>query len=153
MVIPAEGVPRLATTQERSAGTLCRLPPSRKIDEYGAAKAGDEKPRLDLFAATLKSDEEVRGVIVGYGGRADRVGAGQRHADRAKTYIMDRQPLINPRINTIDCGLREQPTIELWIMPVGAAPPLCSPTIEPAVTRVAPRTRRAVSGRRSRRRR
>ena len=36
--------------------TRCDLPPSRKADEYGNAKAGDDEPRLERFAATLKSD-------------------------------------------------------------------------------------------------
>ena len=96
-------------------------------------------------------------MIVGYGGRGDSVGMGQRYADRAKSYIVDKQtPLnwrINSLVNTIDCGLREQPTIELWLMPVGAAPPLCSPTIRPDVTQVKTRAGRFVGVRRSRRRR
>lgn len=119
------------------AQPACELPPSRKLDEY-VAPGGDEQARLDNFLAVLKGEpEEVKGFVVAYAGRAARAGEALRRADAAKQHLIDKGPSYNsynPRLNTLDCGRREQTTVELWLTPVGAAPPVCSPTLRPTAT-------------------
>jgi hypothetical protein len=35
------------------------------------------------------------------------------------------------RLFSIDGGYREQPTVELWIVPGSATPPVATPTVDP----------------------
>ena len=115
----------------RQGQAACDLPPSRKIDEYGAVSDGGEKARLDKLAALLQGEQEdVKGFIVAYAGRAARAGEALRRADAAKNYLTDKNVFYNSRLNTLDCGRREHTTVELWITPVASAPPVCSPTIK-----------------------
>ncbi|MBV9927991.1 MAG: hypothetical protein JOZ96_23425 [Acidobacteria bacterium] len=106
---------------------------SLKLDEYGDLSAAEEGPRLEKFTAALKEyPDDTAAFIVAYAGRAERAGAALRRADRAKQAVIDKSPLLNPNINTLDCGRRESPAVELWLTPVGASPPRCSPTLDPA---------------------
>lgn len=111
--------------------TLEELQPSRRVDEYGDISSSDESARLGKFAAILNSDEDLQGVIVAYGGRTALANEALERADRAKRHLVDKQVFYNSRINTVDCGYREKPATELWVSPVGASPPICSPTVNP----------------------
>lgn len=112
--------------QDRSG---CGLPPSRKIDEYVSLGPDAEKTRLDKFAAAVEDEpEDTKGFIIAYAVRGGR--SGQARADRAKEYLVEKQVMLNTRLNTLDCGHREAETIELWITPVGAAPPSCTPSVK-----------------------
>ncbi len=117
----------------------CGLPPSRKFDAYGKVGDADEHARLDKLAAALSVEaDDVRAFIVGYGGRGARAGEGTRRADRAKYYLTEKSYWINDRLNTLDCGYREEPATELWLTTVGAAPPQCSQTLTPAEAQIKP---------------
>ena len=119
----------------------CGLPThSRKLDEYGELAAEEEKSRLLKLAAALDSEpEDTKAFIIGYAGRDSRAGGGLARADRAKGTLTDKSVFYNTRINTLDCGRRETPSTELWLTPVGASPPPCSPTLDPAPAPVRPR--------------
>lgn len=133
----------LAAQQGQAA---CALPPSRKIDEYGEAGPEEMKARLDKFEAVMKGEpEDVKGVIVAYAGRAARAGDALKRADAAKEYLTEKSTSINQRLNTLDCGRRERATVELWIMPVAAAPPVCSPTVNAPAPGAGESKRRAAS--------
>lgn len=128
----------------------CGLPPSRKVDEYGDVAPGDERARLERFASALdKEQEDAVGFIVAYAGRGAREGEAIRRADRAKAYLVEKQALYNPRINTLDCGHRERLAFELWITAAGAAPPLCSPTVIQGEAYILNRARRHTISRRA----
>ena len=122
----------------------CDLPPSRKLDEYGELGREAEKSRLDKFASALESEpEDVKGFIIAYAGRAAPRGEALRRADSAKQHLTDKNAMINTRLNTLDCGRRESAAVELWLTPVGGAPPACAPTIRasaPAASGASPRT-------------
>ncbi|HVG17973.1 MAG TPA: hypothetical protein VNI02_02905 [Blastocatellia bacterium] len=127
----------------------CGLQPSRKIDAYGNTSLGEERARLDKFAVLLKDEPEgVKGFIVGYAGRSARAGEAQSRADRAKEYLVEKNAFYNPRLNTVDCGYREEQATELWITAVGGAPPLCSPSIKPSDAQINGRRRQRSSSRR-----
>jgi hypothetical protein len=102
------------------------------LGEYGVVSDAGEKSHLGRFTAALKAeDAESNAFIIGYAGRSGRAGEGLARADRAKQILTDESVFYNIRFNTLDCGRRETPATELWITPVGASPPRCSPTIEP----------------------
>jgi hypothetical protein len=120
----------------------CDLPPSRKADEFGPLGLAEERARLDKFVAALKAEPEgVRGFIVAYAGRTARAGDALRRADAAKAHLTDTNTFINSRLNTIDCGRREQAALELWLTPPASAPPACAPTVTPRAA-----SRRATGG-------
>lgn len=133
-----ERLPLSAPTQKSTNPLNCGLTPSRKVDEFGNLNAGDEMGRLDKFASILKGEhEDTRGFIIGYGGRRGKISEAQKRADRAKEYLVNKDPYAyNSKINTVDCGYRVEPATELWITPMGAAPPPCLGTISPSEARI-----------------
>ena len=134
----------------------CGLPAqSRKFDEYGELSEGEEKARLGKLAASFRAEpDDTKAFIIGYAGRGGAAGDGLKRADRARRIITEGSFdsfLLNPRVNTLDCGRREAPATEIWVTPAGAAPPRCSPTLDPAPAPskggAAPRRPRRRSGR------
>jgi hypothetical protein len=136
----------LSDSQDQSP---CGLQPSRKVDAYGNISPVDEQARLDKFVSLLGGEpEDARGFIVAYGGRKARIGEALARADRAKSYLTEKNVFSNILLNILDCGYREEQATELWISPVGAAPPLCSPTIKPAEVQIIGRGKRRPPSRR-----
>jgi hypothetical protein len=127
----------------------CGLPPSYKIDEYGAMAARDEHPRLEKLLTALAAEKESHAFIVTYFNRHSTAVEAQRRADSAKRYLVENfaffgAEVTNAHINTIVCGFRETPATELWITPVGSAPPRCVPAVSAPqpLNRRPPRVRR-----------
>ena len=122
---------------------------SRKVDGYGAVSAAEELSRLEKLRPLLEAEhDDVKAFIIAYAGRNDRPGEALARADRARRALYDKSYFYDGRLNTLDCGRRETPSVELWVTPVGAAPPPCTPTLEPA----APPVKKAPGPRRPARR-
>jgi hypothetical protein len=102
----------------------------RKLDEYGQLNPEDEEARLDNFAIEIMNDPTAQGYVIAYGRRAGRAGDGQKMSARVKNYLVNKRKLDPQRLVFLDGGYREQPMVELWIVPSGAQPPLQAPTIE-----------------------
>jgi hypothetical protein len=120
--------------------TIIEEPPirPRKLDEYGGINFNDERARLDNYAIELQNDPTAQGYLVCYGGRRSRAGEAQRRCDRAMKYTSTYFRGIDPmRLVTVDAGYREQPAVELWVVPSGANPPQASPTVDPREVRPA----------------
>jgi hypothetical protein len=113
--------------------SLLNEPPMqpRKIDEYGDAAVGDEKARLDNYAAELLNDPTAQGYLLCYGGRRGGANEARRRCVRAKDYLVSGHGMDPARIVTVDGGRREEPAVELWVVPSGATPPPSSPTVDP----------------------
>ena len=129
-----------------SCTTSIRTPPAqaRKFDEYGNIRFNDEKARLDNFAIQLQNEPTATGTIIVYGSCA---GEGQTRGDRAKDYLVNTRGIEAGRITVVDGGCRSELTVQLWIVPSGAAAPTVDTTgaIEPCPEcrrRPAPRRRR-----------
>jgi hypothetical protein len=118
----------------------------RKIDEYGDLAAADERARLDSYAAELSNDPTAKGYLLCYGGRRGGANEAQRRCVRAKDHLVSARGMDPTRIVTVDGGLREEPAVELWVVPPGAAPPDASPTVYPREVRP-PTTARKPPGR------
>lgn len=102
---------------------------ARKLDEYGKLTPKDESARLDNFMIELMSDPTAQAHIISYNASTSRPGDAQKAADRAKDYLIKKRGLDPSRVVTVTGGSREQPTVELWIVPAGA--PLPKPTAKP----------------------
>lgn len=103
---------------------------ARKLDEYGKLLPKDEHERLDKFTIELQMDPTAQAYIIAYGGRASRAGDAQKVADKAKVYLVTKRGVDRDRIVTIDGGYREQPAIELWLVPSRASLPKATPTVK-----------------------
>jgi hypothetical protein len=105
-----------------SCTTSIRTPPREpvKFDEYGNIRFNDEKARLDNFAIQLQNDPSSTATIIVFGSCA---GEGQQRGDRAKDYLVNTRGIEAGRITVIDGGCRSDLTVQLWIVPSGAAAP------------------------------
>jgi hypothetical protein len=105
-----------------SCTTSIKTPPQqpRKFDEYGNIRFNDEKARLDNFAIQLQNDPTATATIIVFGSCA---GEGQQRGDRAKDYLVNTRGIEAGRITVVDGGCRSDLTVQLWIVPSGAAAP------------------------------
>ena len=108
---------------------------ARKLDEYGKLMPKDEEARLDNFMIELMSDPAAQAHIISYNASTSRPGDAQKAADRAKDYLIRKRGLDPSRVVTVTGGSREKPTVELWIVPAGAALPKPTPTVTPSVSK------------------
>jgi hypothetical protein len=104
--------------------------PARKFDEYGNIRFNDEKARLDNYAIQLQNEPGSTGTILVYGSCA---GEAQQRGDRAKDYLVNTRGIEAGRITVVDGGCRADLTVQLWVVPQGAAAPTVDSTgaIEP----------------------
>jgi hypothetical protein len=119
--------------QERSK-ELCRLPPSTKVDAFDNLSRRAQMVRLERIIPVMEAHSDSHAFIVTYAGRHSSLAEAQRRADLAKRQLLEkhewiRSSVMNSRVNTLVCGYREVASTELWVTPVGAAPPVCAPTV------------------------
>lgn len=110
--------------------SVMKKPESRKLDEYSRVTPKEENERLDNFAIELQMDPSSQAYIIAYGGRASRAGDAQKAADKAKLYLVTKRGIDRGRIIEVVGGYREQPTIELWLVPSRAPLPKPTPTLK-----------------------
>jgi hypothetical protein len=102
-----------------------------RFDWYGGIAWEHEKQRLDNFVIALMEDKGRQGYIVAYAGQIARVGEAKERADRAKNYLVNVRRFPPGQLKAIDGGYREESTLELYVVPAGACPPIVRPTVDP----------------------
>lgn len=113
----------------------CDAAPAIKVATFESLSPESDKAKLLQIIPVMEAHAHSHGFIVTYAGRGSTLAEAQRRADRAKRQVLEKQEWINQsdglnsRLNTHVCGFRETPAIELWVTPVGAAPPICAPTV------------------------
>jgi hypothetical protein len=123
------------------------LPPrarreSREFDVCDNCSFDDQKARLDNLAVELQNDQSARAHIIAYAGRTSRIGQADRLATRARDYLVTQRGIDGSRITVVNGGFREGDSVELWIVPSGAAPPRSSPTVQAGDVRPPKETQR-----------
>lgn len=103
----------------------------RLIDEYGDIRFGVEQQRLDNIAVELQNDPTSQAYLICYGGRRSEPRLTLRRCGRAKNYLVSGRGVAAKRIVTLAGGRREEPTVEVWIVPFGGTTPRPSPTFFP----------------------
>jgi len=103
---------------------------AQEFDECNSCTYDDQKARLDNLAVELQNDPTTRAYIIAYGGRTSPVGQVQRLMSRARDYLTAQRGIDGSRLIVINGGFREQDSVELWIVPSGAAPPRATPTLQ-----------------------
>ncbi len=101
------------------------------LDSYHDVSIEIEQARLDNFAMALQEIPDSKGYILAYAGRHARTDEAQARAKRAKNYLVSTRGIEASRIITMNGGHREDLTVELYIVPDGAPPPIAAPTVDP----------------------
>ena len=103
---------------------------ARSFDECNNCTFDDQKARLDNLAVELQNDPSTTAYIIAYGGRMSPIGQVERLMTRAQEYLVKQRGIDGSRIVVVNGGFRENDSVELWIVPSGAAPPRATPTIQ-----------------------
>jgi hypothetical protein len=102
-----------------------------RFDFYGNIDPEIEKLRLDNFAITLMDEKDRTGYIIAYAGTRARAGEGKAHAERAKSYLVTVRHFPANRLKAIDGGHRDEPEVDLYVVPSRICPPIPTPTVDP----------------------
>jgi hypothetical protein len=113
---------------------------SREFDECDNCTFDDQKARLDNLAVELQNDPSTRAYIIAYGGRYSPLAQVEVLMKRARDYIVEQRGIDGSRLTVVNGGFREDDSVELWVVPAGAAPPRATPTVQAG--EVKPRKRR-----------
>lgn len=103
----------------------------RKVDSYNDKIQGSEAEQWQLedFREKLLKAPNTKAYIIAYGGRADNSGKARRYALRARNWLVEWRGIEAKRIVAIDGGRREEFTVDLWLVPDNARPPVPTPTV------------------------
>lgn len=103
---------------------------AREFDECNNCAFDDQKARLDNLAVELQSDPSTTAYIIAYGGRNSPLAQVEVLMKRARNYIVEQRGIDASRIVVVNGGFREVDSVELWIVPSGAAAPRATPTVQ-----------------------
>jgi hypothetical protein len=112
---------RAREEKEKSAG---------RFDVFGDLRDCDLGARLDNFAIHLMNERVTKGHIIVYSGRYDLPRRVLNYKDHMGDYLVNSRGLAPSRLAVVDGGYREELTIELWVVPKGAALPEPTETID-----------------------
>lgn len=133
------------TVDDGSADPSCRqtaqsvavvTPPERKVivarefDECNNCTFDDQKARLDNLAVELQNDPSTTAYIIAYGGRYSPLGQVEMLMKRARSYMVEQRKIDGARLVIVNGGFREGDSVELWLVPSGAAAPRATPTVQ-----------------------
>jgi len=119
-----------------------------RLDSMEQLNCEEAKARLDNLAIQLQREPGTKGYIIFYGGKSYRNYVYSKKARRYVTvqllprrgeakarttpwidYLTSSRGVEASRIEVIDGGYREEPTMEFWIAPQGAVRPTATPTL------------------------
>jgi len=103
---------------------------AQEFDECNSCSRDDQKARLDNLAVELQNDPTTRAYIIAYGGRTSPLRQVERLMSRARDYLTTQRGIDASRLVVVNGGFREEDSVELWIVPSGAAPPRATPTVQ-----------------------
>ena len=111
-------------------------------DSYGKIPFEDAEARLDNFMIQLQTLNEgkphYRGFIIVYAGRSAYAAEAGTIAECSKKYLISARNATPDMVIAADGGYRDEFTVELYIMPNDAYPPLLMPTVSPKQIEVLP---------------
>ena len=103
---------------------------AQEFDECNSCSYDDQKARLDNLAVELQNDPSTRAYILAYGGRMSPLGQVEKLMSRARDYLITQRGIDASRLVVVNGGFREEDSVELWIVPSGAAAPRATPTVQ-----------------------
>jgi hypothetical protein len=118
--------PECHSTASCTLMTCCEFPP-RKFDLYGQIGRASEAQRLNQFVVELENNPSAQGYVMVFGKVGSDPTKITARIHRIGEYLTDKRGIEPGRIVTVDGGFRDQFTVELWLVPQGAKPPVASP--------------------------
>ena len=115
---------------------------AREFDECNNCTFDDQKARLDNLAVELQNDPSSSAHIIVYGGRTSPIGQIDKLMTRARDYLTNERGIDGSRIVIVNGGFREADSVELWVVPTGAALPRATPTVQAGELKPTGATRR-----------
>jgi PEGA domain len=115
---------------------------AREFDECNNCTFDDQKARLDNLAVELQNDPTTTGYIIAYGGRTSPIGQVEMLMTRARNYLTNERAIDGSRLVIVNGGFREGDSVELWLVPRGAATPRATPTVQAGEVKQTGTTRR-----------
>ena len=103
---------------------------AQEFDECNNCSLNDQKARLDNLAVELQNDPSTRAYIIAYGGRMSPLGQVEKLISRARDYLVAHRGIDASRLTVVNGGFREEDSVELWLVPSGAAAPQPKPTVQ-----------------------
>ena len=103
---------------------------AREFDECNSCSLDDQKARLDNLAVELQNDPSTRAYILAYGGRMSPLGQVEKLMSRSRDYLITQRGIDASRLVVVNGGFREEDSVELWLVPSGAAAPKPTPTVQ-----------------------
>ena len=103
---------------------------AQEFDECNSCSNDDQKARLDNLAVELQNDPSTRAYIFAYGGQLSPLGQVEKLMSRARDYLITQRGIDASRLVVVNGGFREEDSVELWIVPSGAAAPKATPTVQ-----------------------
>jgi hypothetical protein len=103
---------------------------AQEFDECNSCSYDDQKARLDNLAVELQNDPSTRAYLFAYGGRMSPLGQVEKLMSRARDYLITQRGIDASRLTVVNGGFREEDSVELWIVPSGAAAPPATPTVQ-----------------------
>lgn len=115
---------------------------AREFDECDHCTFDDQKARLDNLAVELQNDPTTTAYIIAYGGRTSPIRQVELLMTRARNYLTNERAIDGSRLVIINGGFREADSVELWLVPRGAAAPRATPTVQAGEVKPTGTTRR-----------
>ena len=103
---------------------------AQEFDECNNCSNNDQKARLDNLAVELQNDPSTRAYIIAYAGRMSPLGQVEKLISRAREYLVSHRGIDASRLTVVNGGFREDDSVELWLVPSGAAAPQATPTVQ-----------------------
>jgi hypothetical protein len=103
---------------------------AQEFDECVNCSYDDQKARLDNLAVELQNDPTTRAYIFAYGGRVGSLGRVEVLMKRARDYLVSDRGIDASRLTVVNGGFRDADSVELWLVPSGAAAPRATPTVQ-----------------------
>lgn len=115
---------------------------AQEFDECNSCSLNDQKARLDNLAVELQNDPSTRAYIIAYGGRMSPLGQVEKLSSRARDYLVAHRGIDASRLTVVNGGFREEDSVELWLVPSGAAAPQPTPTVQAGEVNPKPRRKK-----------
>jgi len=121
------GLPASCSRTASATGSVRPSVVATKIHEFGAVNEEVEWAKLDNFVLLLQNEPNSVGYLISYRGPKGQVGEAKTVNARMVKYLIEKRAVKRERLKSIDGGMRQTPSRELWIVPLGAKPPKATP--------------------------
>jgi hypothetical protein len=97
---------------------------TRKLETIPFTNADNEEAYLDLLAKALGDEPSSRGILIGYRKSDSSPGAFLRHIYGYQDYLVNKRGIDRNRIQIIEGDVKPETFTQVWLVPVGAQPPV-----------------------------